>query len=82
MLNFQQKQELFFNCLNEKNNSYSDDIRKEILFYFDFLENDLGFLNRFSSEIEIKNFTNMLVSKIIMNKYQDGVHNIIENYCC
>ncbi|AZQ93779.1 hypothetical protein EJK48_2040 [Moraxella catarrhalis] len=46
------------------------------------MENDLGFLNRFSSEIEIKNFTNMLVSKIIMNEYQDGVHNIIENYCC
>lgn len=55
---------------------------KKFYFILIFLENDLGFLNRFSSEIEIKNFTNMLVSKIIMNEYQDGVHNIIENYCC
>lgn len=81
MLNFEQKKALFFKCLNNKNGSYGDTIRHEIIFYFDSLENDLKFLNKFQSKEEICIFTDMLISKIIMNEHQDSLENIIIYYC-
>lgn len=81
MLTFDDKRTLFFSCLNDKNGSYGDDVRDEIIFYFDDLENDLGFLDKFQSEEEIYNFTNMLISKIIMNEHQDSFENILIYYC-
>lgn len=81
MLTFEQKKSLFFDYLSNKNSSYGDTIRDEILFYFDDLENDLIFLNKFQSKEEIYGFVNMLISKIIMNEHQDGFEDIVAYYC-
>ncbi|UNU73474.1 hypothetical protein LU293_00725 [Moraxella nasovis] len=81
MLAFSKKQAIFFECLKFKNGSYGDTIREDILYYFDNLENDTEFLNKFQSEDDIEQFTNMLVSKIILNEHQDGLDDIITYYC-
>lgn len=81
MLTFEQKKALFFKCLNDKNGSYGDTIRNEIIFYFDDLENDLSFLNRFQSKEEMCSFVDMLISKIIMNEHQDSLENLVTHYC-
>ena len=81
MLDFEKKKLVFFECLKARDCSYGDGIRQEIEFYFDDLDNDLNFLNKFQSKDEIVNFVDLLVSKIVMNEHQDGIENIIIYYC-
>lgn len=81
MLDFEHKKHIFFECLNNKNGSYADSIREEIEFYFDCSNNEMNFLDKFYTREEIYSFTNMLVSKIIMNEHQDGFNDIIMHYC-
>lgn len=81
MLDFREKKVVFYRFLKEKDGSYGDNIREEIEFYFDGLDNNLDFLNKFQSKEEIFNFVNMLVSKVIMNEHQDGFDDIMQYYC-
>ena len=80
MMNKQQKIQIFTNYLNQKNDSYADNIKQELYFHFIELENDLDFLDNLNTEKCIITKVDFIVSKIILLEYKDGLENIIQAY--
>ncbi len=79
MLNSEQKITYFKEYLSIKNDNFGDEIKQEIMFYYE-NNNDFAFLEKLNSYPQITEKIEFLVSKIILHSHEDGLHNIVQNY--
>ena len=79
MLNLQEKITYFQQYLNIKNDTFGDEMKQEIAFYYE-NNNDFAFLERLNSQQKITEKIEFLVSKMILHSHEDGLQNIIQNY--
>jgi len=80
MLEFNKKVEFFKEYL--ENNIYNCQMKEELFLYFFEYENDsLDFLEKFSTFEEIEKQIDLIISKMYMHEHQAGLIDIIESYC-
>jgi len=86
MLNLKEKIDYFEKYLEKKDNSYYDKMKDEIYLHFFELygnKNDTDgflFLNEMQTKKDIEQYTDFLISKMIMNEHISGLDDIIYEY--
>jgi hypothetical protein len=67
--------------LSIKEDCYNDTMKDEIYFYFFEREKEFTFLEKLNTKNEIESEVEFLVSKMIIHEHEDGLDNIIQEYC-
>ena len=81
MLNQKQKIDYLKLYLSLKNDNYGDTVKEDIYFYYFDLENfNFNFLKKLETKKEIETKIEFIVSKFILNKHQDNLNNILNEY--